>query len=43
VKVKRKRNHDAEDLAEIEAADRALAEADERIPYEVVRKELGLQ
>ena len=31
-----------EDQADIEAADAALAESDERIPYEEIREELGL-
>jgi prevent-host-death family protein len=31
-----------EDRLDIEAAEKALAESDERIPYEKVRKELGL-
>jgi prevent-host-death family protein len=31
-----------EDQRDIEAADAALAESDERIPYEKVRRELGL-
>jgi len=31
-----------EDYLDVEAAKKALAESDERIPYEVVRKELGL-
>jgi prevent-host-death family protein len=31
-----------EDQRDIEAADAALAESDERIPYEQVRRELGL-
>lgn len=33
---------DLEDRLDIEAAKKALAESDERIPYEKVRKELGL-
>ena len=32
-----------EDQLDIEAAKRALAESDERIPYEQVRRELGLK
>ena len=32
-----------EDQLDIEAAKRALAETDERIPYEHVRRELGLK
>ena len=32
-----------EDQRDIEAAKRALAESDERIPYENVRRELGLE
>ena len=31
-----------EDRLDVEAARKALAESDERIPYEKVRKELGL-
>ena len=31
-----------EDAADAAAADSALAESDERIPYEQIRKELGL-
>jgi prevent-host-death family protein len=31
-----------EDRLDVEAADAALAESDERIPYEKVRRELGL-
>ena len=31
-----------EDRLDVEAARKALAESDERIPYEEVRKELGL-
>jgi prevent-host-death family protein len=31
-----------EDRFDVEAAREALAESDERIPYEVVRKDLGL-
>jgi prevent-host-death family protein len=31
-----------EDKRDIEAADAALAESDERIPYEKVRRQLGL-
>ena len=31
-----------EDAADVAAADAALAESDERIPYDEVRKELGL-
>jgi prevent-host-death family protein len=31
-----------EDRRDIEAADAALAESDERIPYEKIRRELGL-
>jgi hypothetical protein len=31
-----------EDLADVEAAQRALAEPGESVPYEVVRRELGL-
>lgn len=33
---------DLEDQADIRAADAALAESDERIPYAEIRKELGL-
>ena len=32
-----------EDRLDVEAAKRALAESDERIPYEPVRRELGLK
>ena len=32
-----------EDQLDIEAAKRALAESDERVPYDRVRKELGLK
>jgi hypothetical protein len=32
-----------EDRQDIEAARKALAESDERIPYEQVRRELGLK
>lgn len=34
---------DSEDTIDIEMAQQALAESDERIPYDEVRRELGLQ
>jgi len=39
---KKGRREELEDRFDVEAAREALAESDERIPYEVVRKDLGL-
>ena len=39
---KPKTRRECEDRADAKAARKALAESDERIPYEKVRKELGL-
>ena len=38
---KKGRTEEPEDRLDVEAAKKALAESDERIPYEVVRKDVG--